>query len=195
MKITIQALVVTLALIAVPVWAQSPGPAREVVLKLDPSQTKAEITLPTTLHTVEGRFLLKHGTIRYEPASGKASGEIVFDATSGNTGNDSRDRKMHKEILESQRFPEIVFHPDRAEGILAISGASNLKVHGQFGIHGVDHEITIPVEINIADNHWTAKAPFEIPYLKWGMKNPSVIFLRVKDTVQIQFSSAGSLNP
>ncbi len=84
--------------------------------------------------------MFKHGDIRYDPATGKASGEIVFDATSGKTGNDCRDKKMHKDVIESGRFSEIAFRPDRADGTLAASGDSTLQVHGMFSIHGAEHE-------------------------------------------------------
>jgi hypothetical protein len=42
---------------------------------------------------VEGAFLLKRGAIHFDPATGKASGEVVFDAASGKTGNKSGDHK------------------------------------------------------------------------------------------------------
>jgi len=32
-----------------------------------------------------------------------------------------------------------------------------------------------------------------VPYAKWGMKNPSILFLRVGDSVDIQLHAAGSL--
>ena len=59
-------------------------------------------------------FKLKHGALQLDPA-GKISGEIVVDATSGDSGSGMRDRKMHKEVLESERYPEISFRPDRVE--------------------------------------------------------------------------------
>jgi polyisoprenoid-binding protein YceI len=99
---------------------------------------------------------------------------------------------MHKDVIQSQRYPEIVFHPDRADGTLSTFGDSTLQVHGMFVIHGAEHEVTFPVEVNLAGTAWSAKASFQVPYVKWGMKNPSVLFLRVGDTVQVQFHAAGS---
>jgi len=32
---------------------------------------------------------------------------------------------------------------------------------------------------------------FVVPYAKWGMKNPSVLFLRVGDSVDVAFHAAG----
>jgi polyisoprenoid-binding protein YceI len=173
--------------------AQTAPVAQELLLQLDPAKSGADITLVGNMHTVEGSFQSKRGTIHYDPATGKADGEIVFDATSGKTGNDSRDKKMHKDVIHSGRYPEIAFRPDHAVGALPISGDSTLQVHGMFAIHGAEHEITFPVQMNVQGNAWTAKASFTVPYAKWGMKNPSVLFLRVGDEVKIQFHAAGSL--
>jgi polyisoprenoid-binding protein YceI len=192
---TRQAIFRVVVVILITPWlaAQTAPAAQELLLHLNPAKSGADITLTGNFHAVEGSFLSKRGAIHYDPATGKASGEIVFDATSGHTGNDSRDHKMHKDVLHSQRYPEIAFHPDRAEGTLATSGESTLQVHGQFAIHGAEHEITIPVRMDVQGNTWTAKASFTVPYTKWGMKNPSKLFLRVSNEVKVQFHASGSL--
>ena len=187
-----------LAAIAACLWWASlapPATAQELVLPCDPAQTVANFTLGDVLHTVKGAFNLKHGDLHFDPASGKLTGEIVFDATSGHSGNQSRDRKMHKDVLESARYPEISFRPDRVEGKVAAAGTSTVQVHGVFAIHGADHEITVPVEVKFDNDHWSATAHFPVPYAKWGMKNPSVLFLRVGDSVDIDLHAAGSLAP
>jgi len=184
-------------LVAVAALAAQPAApvTHELLLQLDTARSGADITLAGNLHTVKGAFLLKRGTIQFDPATGKASGEIAFDATSGKTGNGSRDNKMHKDVIESGRYPEIVFRPNRAEGTLLTSGASTLQVHGMFTMHGAEHEVTFPVEVTFAGSAWTAKASFQVPYVQWGMKNPSVLFLRVGDTVEVQFHAAGNTTP
>ena len=169
--------------------------AQPVTLQCDPAQTNAKFTLGDTLHTVHGEFKVKRCEVHFDPTSGKLDGEIVFDATSGQSGNDSRDRKMHKEVLESARYPEITFRPDRILGTLGATGASSLQVHGMFGIHGAEHEITVPVDVKLETDHWSASAHFPVPYAKWGMKNPSVLFLRVGDSVDIEFQATGGVKP
>jgi polyisoprenoid-binding protein YceI len=186
---------VIVTLVAQPLAAQATTPTQELFLQLDPAQSGAEIVLAANLHTVEGSFAFKRCAIHYQPATGAASGEVVFDATSGKSGNGRRDKKMHKDVLESDRYPEIALHPDRAEGGFAPSGESVLQVHGLFSIHGGEHEVTIPVQVNVQGNSFTAKASFTIPYVKWGMKNPSVLFLRVGNEVKVQFHGAGTLTP
>jgi polyisoprenoid-binding protein YceI len=166
--------------------------AQDKAFQLDPAQTSVKFTLGDVLHTVRGTFQLKRGSLEIEPDSGKISGEIVVDAGSGESGSGMRDRKMSKEILESNRYPEIAFHPDRIEGAVARQGKSSVRVHGMFNIHGVDHEITVPAEVEMSAGHWTATVHFTVPYAKWGMKNPSTLFLRVNDSVEIDLMAAGN---
>lgn len=194
---TLRSIVVALIglLIVAAALAAAPPVSHELLLQLDPARSGADITLAGNLHTVKGTFLLKRGAIHFDPATGKASGEIVFDATSGKTGNSSRDNKMHQDVIESGRYPEIVFRPDRADGELAASGASTLQVHGMFTLHGAEHEVTFPTEVTLAGSVWTAQASFQVPYARWGMKNPSKLFLRVDDVVQVQFHASGSTAP
>jgi polyisoprenoid-binding protein YceI len=166
----------------------------QIGLELDPAQTKLEYKLGATLHTVEGTFALKRGRISLDPESGKADGELVVDATSGQSGNDSRDRNMHKTVLESDRYPEIIFRPDHVEGKVASQGRSQVQLHGTFTIHGADHEMTVPVDVEIANGRYSATARFQIPYVKWGMKNPSTFVLRVSDKVELTVQSVAKVS-
>src|SRR5450432_567637 len=77
--------------------------------EFDSAHTKVFFKLETGLHTVHGDFKLKRGIVRYDAATGKASGEIVIDATSGDSKSESRDHRMHKGVLESAKFTDILF--------------------------------------------------------------------------------------
>ena len=168
------------------------GTAQDASYQLDPAATSVKFTLGDVLHTVHGTFKLKHGELQMQSA-GKMAGEIVVDAASGDSGSAMRDRKMHKEVLESAKYPEIDFRPDRFDGNLADHGKSSVMVHGLFGIHGAEREITVPAQVEMDGDHWTAIVHFTIPYAKWGMKNPSTLFLRVSDTVTIDLETSGSV--
>jgi polyisoprenoid-binding protein YceI len=152
---------------------------------LDSSKTEINYTLHDPLHTVHGSFNLKRGSMQLDPATGKASGEMVIDVPSGISGNGSRDKRMHKEILESQKYPEAVFTPDRVQGRIEPEGTSEIDVHGNFRIHGADHEITIHLQVQANGSQFIATGSFTIPYVKWGMKNPSNFLLKVDDKVEI----------
>jgi polyisoprenoid-binding protein YceI len=167
--------------------------AQDVALRLDPQRTTVNFTLGDVLHTVHGTFRLKQGSLRLDAASGKLQGEIVVDARSGESGSGMRDRKMHREMLESDRYPEMAFHPDRVDGTVALQGKSSVRVHGIFNIHGSDHELTVPAEVEMSSDRWTATLHFAVPYASWGMKNPSTLFLRVNESVDIDLSAAGTV--
>ena len=183
-----------IAATAFALWLANAAVAQTTVLQVDKTQTTAQITLPATLHTVHGKFLLDRGVVRFDQASAKISGEIVFDATSGKTGNEGRDRKMHKDVLESGKFSQISFRPDRIEGKVSPSGTSTAQVHGIFTLHGTEHELTVPVEVKFEANRWQATARFQVPYEKWGLKNPSTLFLHVDDSVNVEFHGEGTID-
>jgi polyisoprenoid-binding protein YceI len=167
--------------------------AQSVAFQLDPQRTTITFTLGDVLHTVRGSFRLKQGSLRLDPASSKLAGEIAVDARSGDSGSGMRDRKMHREILESDRYPEISFHPDRVDGTVSLQGKSSVRLHGTFSIHGTDHELTVPADVEVLSDHWTATLHFAVPYVSWGMKNPSTLFLRVSESVDIDLSAAGTV--
>jgi polyisoprenoid-binding protein YceI len=166
---------------------------QQIELGLDPQHTTIDFTLGDVLHTVHGTFQFKHGDLHFDSAAGKLTGEIVVDARSGQSSNGMRDRKMHREVLESDRYSEIAFKPDRIDGSVASSGKSSVHVHGIFSIHGTDHELTVPAEVEMSPEHWSVTLHFAVPYASWGMKNPSTLFLRVNDSVEIDMSSSGSV--
>lgn len=187
-------LLVTLpVLIALPQHAAPQSSPSSLVFSVDSAQSSVHWTLGSSLHTVHGTFALKRGSLQVDPATGKASGEIVVDATSGESGNDGRDKKMHKEVLESGKFGEIVFRPDAITGKLESQGESTVQIHGMLVLHGSEHELTVPAQANLSGNHWTGSAKFSIPFIEWGLKNPSTWLLKVEHSVNIELELKGTI--
>ncbi|HTS50179.1 MAG TPA: YceI family protein [Bryobacteraceae bacterium] len=161
--------------------------------QLDPSKTEINFALHDTLHTVHGSFKLKRGGIHFDPATGKAGGEVVIDLPSGASGNGWRDKRMQKEVLESQKYPEAIFVPDSVQGRLETEGESQLNVHGVFKIHGADHEMTLQLLVDaLGGGRYTATSHFSIPYVEWGMKDPSNFVLKVDKKVEIEIKAAAT---
>jgi polyisoprenoid-binding protein YceI len=169
--------------------------AQEMALKLDPANTRIEFTLAATLHTVHGTFALKSGTIRFNPSTGSASGLVVVDAASGDSKNKNRDDKMHQEILESQRYPEVTFTPTKFSGKIEIQGDSSVQLDGVLKLHGTDHPMTLTLPVQAKKNTLSARTHIVIPYVAWGLKNPSTFLLRVSDKVEIDVTAVGQLRP
>ncbi len=170
-----------------------PALAQESAVQLDPAQTKITFSLDSSLHTVHGDFKLKSCTIRYNPSTGAISGAIVVDAASGESGNDGRDRKMHREILESDKFPEIRFTPKQVTGTLASNGTSKMEVSGQFRLHGQDHDVSLPIEIQLQGQQLQLTTHLSVPYVQWGLKSPNTFILHASNTVIIEIHAAGSV--
>ena len=185
---------VTLAVLsALPQHAAPQPPASEIVLGIDPAKSNVHWTLGSTVHTVHGSFAFKKGTLQLDTSTGKARGEIIVDAASGNSGDDSRDRKMHREVLESGRYAEVIFRPDRVEGKIPPQGPFTVNAHGLLVLHGSEHELTVPVKAELAGDHWTGSAKFNVPFIDWGLKNPGNFFLKVNHAVEIEAELQGSL--
>jgi polyisoprenoid-binding protein YceI len=159
--------------------------AADTVLELNSAKTEIAFTVSDTLHSVHGTFQLKRGVIRFDPETGRAAGEIVIDVGSGVSGSGTRDKRMQKEILESQKYPEAVFSPDRVDGRLAVQGPSEVDAHGIIRIHGADHELVLHFKVVAEGGQYTASTHFTIPYVQWGMKNPSNFLLKVSDKVEM----------
>lgn len=172
-----------------------PAQSQELRLLFSPSTTTINFTLGDILHTVHGSFHLKSGEVQYNSGTGAVGGSLIVDATSGQSRNRLRDRRMHHEILESERYPDVTFRPDRVEGKVASSGTSTVQVHGVFSVHGTDHELTMPVRVQVFADHWIADTNFAVPYVKWGIKNPSNFLLRVSESVEIEVHATGANPP
>jgi polyisoprenoid-binding protein YceI len=171
----------------------SPANAQGAVLELDSGQTQVNFTLGDVLHTVHGTFHLKRGTVKFDTVSGHASGLVVVDATSGNTGSGARDHKMHKDVLESTAYPEITFTPQQVQGQVLPQGDFKVQVLGTFTLHGASHPLTLVIQAHLAGGQLSADTQFTIPYQSWGLKNPSTLFLRVNDTVDISIHAVGQI--
>ena len=169
--------------------------AQDMAVELDPASTRIEFTVTATLHTVHGTFGLKSGTVHFNSSTGSASGLVIVDATSGDSGNKGRDHKMHQEVLESQRYPEITFTPTRMSGRVNPQGASHVQVDGIFKLHGTDHPITMILPLQLQGKNLTTRAHFVIPYVAWGLKNPSTFILHVNEKVDIDISTVGRVSP
>jgi polyisoprenoid-binding protein YceI len=181
------ALLFLLALVAVPVRAA------DFTLELNPAGTKISWTLGDPLHTVHGTFSLKEGRISFDPETGKASGLVVVNVASGNSGSEARDHRMHANVLESQAWPEAKFVPERIEGNVAIAGASHVKLIGSFTIHGSAHEVPMDVQTTISGDQVHAAIGFDVPYVAWGMKDPSNFLLKVDKTVHVSIETTAPL--
>ncbi|MEA2564187.1 MAG: hypothetical protein QOH06_5691 [Acidobacteriota bacterium] len=183
----------TAAIILLAALAAVSARAEQHVLVLDPQASKVSFTLKATGHTVEGGLALKSGRIELDPATGAASGEIAIDLKSAQTGNKTRDQKMHDEVLETKKHPLAVFRVERFRGTLPSSGTGQGTLDGTLSLHGSDHKMSLPAKLEVQGSRVKAVTQFEIPYVEWGLDDPSVAMLRVAKVVKVTVRAEGTL--
>ena len=181
--------------LALPLFASTSALAQSRTFAVDPDASKVAFSLGGNTHRVEGTFHVQDGTIHFDPATGEISGSIVVQAGSGNSGSKGRDRKMKTDVLEVDKFAEVTFAPKSYQGTLANSGDSTLQVTGVFTLHGTPHDLTVPMQIHAEGSTMVAKGRFAVPYVQWGLKDPSIFILRVAKEVEIEMTLQGTVIP
>jgi polyisoprenoid-binding protein YceI len=175
--------------------AEDPATPVGLAFRFDPERSQVEFTLGATLHTVHGTAALEEGRVRYDPATGAVTGRIVVDARSADTGNERRDRDMHEDVLESETYGQIVFVPESVRGDWSGTGEGALTLVGTMSIHGSEHPLKVPVEVALEDGTLIVDGEFEVPYVEWGMEDPSFFVLRVKEFVTVSLHLVGTRVP
>jgi polyisoprenoid-binding protein YceI len=170
------------------------APAQHQTFVVNPDASEVKITLKTTHELVNGTFHVQSGSIEFDPSTPKMSGSVVVLAGSGKTGNGSRDKKMNKDILKVEQHATISFEPKSYAGTIAPSEDSTIQVTGIFTLLGTPHEITIPILVHLEGTTAAAKAHFVVPYVRWGLKNPSFLIWKADNDVTIDLSLIGRLS-
>ena len=164
-------------------------------LTLTPADTEIRFALGSTLHRVEGRARLASGTLRFDPEGGPASGRIVIDATSAETGNRLRDGQMHGQVLESERYPTIELVPASLEVDAEPSGDAEVVLVGTLRIHGSEHPLRVPARVERRGDALRIVGSFVIPYVAWGLRDVSNFLLSVDPEVEVSFEARATLLP
>lgn len=171
-------------LLAAIVWVL-PAAAAQIKVHLPPESTTIEFSLKATMHTVHGTASLDRADFAIDTASGAASGEAVVVAGSAATDNNKRDKKMHSKVLLSETHPRVVIRAERIEGDLSLDGTSEITLVGTMELIGAQHPIRVPMTITVDGETATVEASFSVPYVEWGLKDPSTFVLRVGKEVPV----------
>lgn len=172
----------------------SPVLAQRQTFTIDPSASDVKITLKTTHEIVNGTFHVDSGSIAYDRKQSSISGNVLVAAGSGKTGNDSRDKKMNKDILKVQQYSNVIFIPRSYTGTIVPAGDSTLQVAGVITLLGTPHDITVPMHVHIDGAGCAAQTHFMIPYVQWGLKNPSFLIWKADNDVAIDLNLVGHLS-
>jgi polyisoprenoid-binding protein YceI len=169
--------------------------AQHQTFAVDPGASQVSWALGGSGHHVSGTFHVQSGSIDFDRTAHTISGSVVVAAGSGNSGEASRDKKMNKDVLDVEHYAEITFVPQKYDGAIAPIGDSTIQVSGTFTLHGTPHDLSVPMQIHIDGGALNAKTHFVVPYVQWGLKDPSVFILKVAKEVDIDLALSGKLTP
>jgi hypothetical protein len=168
--------------------------AQHQIFVVNPDASEVKMKLNTTHEVVKGTFHVQSGSINFDRTASHISGAVIVAAGSGKTGNDSRDKKMNKDILKVEQYTTVSFAPETYTGTIALSGESTIQVSGVFTLLGNPHDLTIPMQIYIDGSKATAKGQFVVPYVRWGLKNPSFLIWKAENDVAIDLDLVGQVS-
>ena len=118
-------------------------------------------TLSGAEHTLGGDYIeagtwavlgaVTGGAVEIDGASAEDLEPI--DLTSAQTGNTSRDKTMHQDVLETPKYPLAVFHAEKLTGTVPASGSGQVTLEGTLSFHGADHKVKLPAKLDGWESH------------------------------------------
>jgi len=176
-----------------------------VTLPIDAEKSALTFSIHRPGETIEGRAHTFTGEVVLDPADLAAASSVVLRvaASSLETGNGMRDRKMRGSHLEVERFPEIVFRSTSIEvgserGAAPAPPAGSQEpapgpplrkaiVEGVLSLHGVDRTIMVPASIRYDNGTLTAEGTVDLTYSDFSIAIPRFLWLVMDDDIQVKF--------
>jgi polyisoprenoid-binding protein YceI len=120
-----------------------PSPALAATWETDVVHSSVTFKVRHFFTKVTGRFNEFKATIDFDPKSpSTASVTAAIQAASINTDNENRDKHLRSaDFFDVEKYPEIAFKSTKVEAI-----GENLKVTGDFTMHGVTKPVTLDVQ-------------------------------------------------
>jgi len=168
-------------------------PASAYHYRIDAGGSELTWELPATLHTVHGRAPELSGTV---DAAAQAHDEwsiqarVTVKAAAMVTGNEKRDRNMREKVLETDRFPEIVFEARRIRADLSRLKPGErftAEVEGDLTVHGKAAPVRVPVDVSVSADSVVLQGFFAVSWKQYGLNDPSFGIVTVRDPLKVQF--------
>jgi len=181
-----------------------------LTLAIDPKASVLAFTIKRPGETIEGTAHIFTGEVVFDPADPQAASSVVLRvvASSLETGNGMRDRKMRGSHLEVERFPEIGFRstsiqvgsereapsPSPSPGGKEPGRVLQRKalVEGVLSLHGVDRAIMVPASIRYDNGTLTAEGNVDLTYSDFSIAIPRFLWLVMDDEIKVRFRFVAS---
>ena len=168
------------------------APRGAVVYKIDPASAEAGFDVKATGHTVHGKTTAVSGEVHVidEPGGGKTiSGRIEIAAATLDTANSKRDQTMKRKCLAVDRFPAIVFTPERfaPSGPAPAPGPVAGRLSGTLTIRDVTKPVTMDATLTPQGTRIAVAGTFDVPWLEFGIPDPSFFIITLDKVAHAHF--------
>ena len=155
------------------------------------SKNLVEFHAEDTYDSFDGRTHKVTGAITADPSNPSAATvEVTVDMASLDTGNSLRNREMRELYLDTKEHPTAKFKsvsvaaPDAIEP----NQPAEIKVTGDFTLHGVTKRMTLPVRVVLIPDGGRvhATSTFTVHMPDFGISVPKNILVTVDDNVPVR---------
>jgi polyisoprenoid-binding protein YceI len=103
------------------------------------------------------------------------------------------DRVMFNEVLQAERFPEVVFRSSRVVCSLVNENRYRADIAGTVSLHGAENSQSIQAQMLLSDGSLRAYGEFRLRQTDYGLKIASVAggMVRIKDELKFVFFIVG----
>jgi len=163
--------------------------SRTYEIRKDPKNL-VEFHAEDTYDAFDGKTNNVTGTVVADPAKASASKvEVSIDLASLDTGISLRNSEMRNRYLQTSRFPTATFKSVSVVSPDAIGPNQpvDLKVTGDFTLHGVTKRMTLPVRVVLfADGRIHITSQFNIHMPDFDIHVPKNILVTVDDMIPVR---------
>jgi len=92
-------------------------------------------------------------------------------------------------------FPVATYEVEHVNGYDAQKSIQKITVNGTMTLHGTKHALVLEFALSRDGQATVAVTHFLIPYVAWGIKDPSNAFIHVEKEVLIEITARGSMAP
>jgi polyisoprenoid-binding protein YceI len=170
------------------------APVHPLRYRVEVAGSSVRWELPATFEPIKGIVPLFQGTIEATPLSSggwDVKARIVVPAAAMRTGNRRRDRVLREKVLETARYPEIVFELRQFTGDLSRfrPGATfPVEVVGDLTVHGRTAPVQLPVDVSVFPGAVILTGSFPVHWKAYGLDDPSLpLVARIKEPMFVAF--------
>ncbi len=137
------------------------------------------------------------GEVQFQPGTLEAASlELRLKASSFEVTNQIRDKdkreieeNMHRDVLETDQFLEIVFRSSAASAVKTGEGQFRIDLNGSLTLHGVTRPQPIQTYVTVSEERLRARGDFSILLSDYQIRPVSAVggTLKLKDELKCSF--------